>query len=261
MQTIEKYFDNTPLNNAEKKALYTSITKKINALESLYKEKEDYFIKGEEHIIPDRIKQAKEIIKQYKEKVFVAGSFLFSERYNDIDIYIIGKRGYKEEFIANKHIIRLTEKILQQPIFQSAALISISNFNNIQKQNIPSIFLHQLMSLYHEAVIEVIQNEKKKEALRDLIFQHNLRCKHKLTNAIELNNLVINTSIKELDRIFSDLCKNLFSTKYLYVAIHEYIKTLTNSIKNIKQNQHLIHYKDIYEEMIYGHKRSKSKAY
>ena len=63
-----------------------------------------------------------------------------------------------------------------------------------------------------------------------------------------------------LDMMVKGLCKKLFSETYLYVEVHTYIKTLAESISNIKPNKHLIRYKNTYEEMIYGRQRSEAEA-
>lgn len=260
---IERYIKKEKLSNSDKKALYTSVNKKVRALECLYQEKEtEFYIRGSQHIIQSRIKEAKSIINSFPgEKVFVAGSFLFSDRYNDIDIYIIRKKGYKEVYEEKKHIIYLSEKRLKQAIFQSAALISVSNFDNTLRYAYKAPFLHELMGVYHEAVIEFIQNDAKKEALRDLIFMHSILCKGELVDALELRSLVSNIAVEGIDSLFMQLCRHVFSKTYLYVEIHQYIKSLKNAIAQVKQNKHLTHYKTTYEDLIYGRKRSEAKAY
>ena len=120
------------LSNAEKKALYTSINKKIDALSSLIiKNDNEYYIQGSREIIEEKIEEAKRLIENYAEnlnKVFIGGSFLFEKDYNDVDIFIIRKKGYKESWDGKYHIIQLSEGRLSEPIFQSASLISVSNF-------------------------------------------------------------------------------------------------------------------------------------
>lgn len=250
---IKKYISSIKLNNSEKKSLYTSINKKIKALNLIYENNENYYIRGD----PIRIKEAKKIISNFKgEKVFIAGSFLFSKKYNDIDIFILRKKGYKEIYKDNLHIIYLTEKKLSEALFQSIAKISVSNFNNVRKYNSKTPFLHEIMSLYHEAYIELKNKDNKKESLRDIIFNYNLFVKKKLIDALELKK---NISINELDIMFKQLCSFLYSQKYLYVELNDYKKNLEKAIKSEKNTKHLIHFKKNYEDLIYG--KSKAKAY
>lgn len=262
MAVLEKSFRQEKLTPAEKKSLYTSVTKKIRALELIRPEpKDEFYIKGGELILPERIAEAKEIIRQFPgQEVFIAGSFLFSRNYNDIDIHILKERGYKEIIEGNKHLIYLARNKLKEAVFQSAALISVSNFENTLKPKPRKIFLSQLMSLYHEAIIELMQNDRKKENLRELIFSYHYICQRKLVDAYELKKIAKKIRISEADGMFKSLCRKLFSRTYLYIKCLEYIQTLKESIKNIAQNIHLKHYLKIYEELIYGTRGNPAEA-
>src|SRR3989338_7217255 len=253
------------LSNAEKKAIYTSIKKKMEALNLLLREQKDkeYYTNSPAEIMPARLAEAKKLIDSYSkkyDKVFIAGSFLFSNEFNDIDIFIIGKRGYKEKWNDNKHLIILSEKRLKDPVFQSASLISLSNFIMPKKVKKKKPSLSELMTTYHEAVIEHINKEKKPESIRRLAFDYYLFCKNMLLNGKELKNISEKIKLNDLDMLIKGLCKKLFSEAYLYIEVHTYIKTLKESINSIKPNSHLVRFRNTYEEMIYGRQRSKTEA-
>ncbi len=259
---LKKYDKKIRLSNAEKKAMYTSIKKKMEALSSIILEQRDieFFVNSPYSIIPGRLKQAHTIIEEYSreyDKAFISGSFLFSKEYNDIDLFIIKKRGYKEEWNENKHLIFLTEKKLSDPIFQSASLVSVSNFEipKIIRKKKP--ILSEIMSTYHEAVIEYIKKEKKPEAMRRLVFEYYLFCHNKVLDGKELNELLKNINLSNLNEILKEFCKKLFAKSYLYVKLRDYINTLNKSIKNIKLNQHLVIIRNTYEELLYGKQRNK----
>lgn len=262
---LGKYKEHKRLTNAEKKSLYTSVKKKMEALSSFSMEQKEneYWINSPDEIIPARLLEAKKIIDSYSKKynkVFISGSFLFSKEFNDIDIFVVRKKGYKEKWQGKKHVIFLSEKRLANPVFQSASLISVSSFavpGKIKKKK-PS--LSGSMGTYHEAVIEHMSREKKPEAMRRLIFDYNLFCKNRLIGGRELKEISKKIKLDGLDMMVKELCKKLFSETYLYVEVHTYIKTLAESISNIKPNKHLIRYKNTYEEMIYGRQRSEAEA-
>ncbi len=263
MNILRKYDTQIQLSNAEKKALYTSIKRKMDACHSICLEQKEvaWCIYGAEAILPERLQEAKAILMKYTqkyEKVFISGSFLFSKKYHDLDIFIIRKRGYKEEVEGIRHIIFLPERRLSDPIFQSAALISVSNFMipfAIKKKK-PK--LSEVMSMYHESVIEYMKKESKPEATRRLLFEYHLFCNNKLLNGKELKFLSTTISIDEINQIIKLFCKKIFSKSYLYVNLHQYIKTLNVSIQNISLNNHLIMFRNTYEELIYGKQRSKT---
>lgn len=252
---LKKYNCGIKLSNAEKKALYTSITKKMSALESIKIETDkEYYIRGDNKIIPERIEEAKKILASY-EKAFISGSFLFSKKYNDLDIFVIHERGYQEKWEDNKHIIFLTEKRLERPVFQSAALISVSNFHLPLKIKERPFKLGEFMSSYHEAGIEIMSHQER-EITRHMVFTYYLKDKKKLLDGLELSQLTKNLTLDQLDEMVRAILIKFFSKKYLYVAIHPYIKTLSEFIKTEKNIEHLKRYKSLYEEVIYGSRRS-----
>jgi hypothetical protein len=263
IKVLKKYKEKKKLTNAEKKALYTSITKKVKALELIKIEKEnEFYINGRNKIIPERLEKAKELIKLYSKKynkVFISGSFLFSKKYNDIDIFIIRERKYDEKWKNKEHIIFLTEKRLQNPVFQSAALISVSNFIIPNKITKKSLKLGDLMSSYHESAIEIIENQDR-SMTRFIIFSYGLHLKNKIIDGSELKDRINNLNLGELDSMVKEMLKKFFSSSYLYVELHDYIKTLNKTIKTEKNIEHLKRYKSVYEEIINETRNSKAET-
>jgi hypothetical protein len=255
MNVLDKYSKHSNLSNAEKKALYTSITKKINALESIKMETNiEYFINGRSKIIPSRLEEAKRIIKEYSKKykkVFISGSFLFSKEYGDIDIFIVRERNYDEKLEDKRHIVFVTEKRLSRPVFQSAALISVANFNIPNKIEKRSIKLGEFMSSYHESIIEIDSNYDR-DLTRYIVFTYYLEIKNMLLDGSELSGITKSAVREDIDKMIKEVIKHVFSKKYVYIEIHNYIKTLKDAIETERPNNHLIHYKDTYEELIYG---------
>src|SRR3989338_3891138 len=205
IMALRKKHEGKSLSNAQRKAMSVSIKRKLTALGTLFGKKEVY-IRGSESFIQGRLEQAEQILEEYSSfgKVFIAGSFLFSREYNDIDIFIITRRGYKEEWRGNRHIIYLTEKRLSKPIFQSTAKISLSTFpipNRIEKKR-PK--LENLMSDYHEAVIEKMGTEEKQEAARRLVFAYWLFVGGTLPDASGLSKKTEQATLDDLDRMMGE---------------------------------------------------------
>jgi hypothetical protein len=260
-EIIRKYFLGNTLSYNEKHALYTSINKKIIALESIYCEKQEiFYVYGKEKIIEKRIEKAKELIRKFPGKrVFIAGSFLFKEDYNDIDIFLIQQRGYKEIHDNSLHIIKLSEKKLESPVFQSAAMISLSNFPITFKFTKPILKINDLMSAYHESVIEIMDNQER-ELTRHLIFAHSLFIEDRIIDGAELKIRSEKATLTEIDSISKRMLNKLFSNNYLYVKLHNYVKSLDSAIKAEKSNANLKRYKAVYEEIINDSRRSKAEA-
>lgn len=250
--TLKKRAENKKLSNSEKKSLYTTIKKKMECLNFINTR---IYVSGIEHILPERLEAAQKIIHQNKgkyEKIFIAGSFLFSNEYNDIDVYIIAKKGYREEWKGNQHLIFVSENKLTKPIFQSAAMISVSNFLIPRSLLKKKPKLQEIMSTYHEAVIEFLNKEKKPEMIRNLIFYYNLFCLNTIINSEELQNEIKHITLQKINDVAKELLSYLFSKSYLYEGISWYVDMLENDIKAIEQNKNLIEYKKTYEELLYG---------
>lgn len=262
---LQKQSSKLPLSGAEKKSLYTSVKKKMDSLGAIARgqRNREYWINGSREIIPGRLEQAKKLIDAYAKKydrVFISGSFLFSKKFNDIDIFVVRERGYREVWEKGGHLIFLAAKRLSRPVFQSAAQISVSNFIIPGKIIKAKPSLPELMATYHEAVIECMKKEKKPESIRRLVFDFNLFCRDILLNGKELNLASNSSKPGDLGKFMQELCKTFFSMKYLYVELHNYIKTLNESIRKITPNAHLMRFRDTYEEIIYGRQRSKAEA-
>ncbi len=267
---IKKYVSGRETTKAERKYLYTVVKRKVQALRLLISEvqgEREYFINSGWEIKPERLERAKQVIRQLSArhgKVFIAGTFLFSEQYNDIDIYIIGER-YNEAHEGKFHYIFVPEKKLAHEAFQSAARISVANFKIPFKLKKKRKFLYEIMSTYHEAVIELDKREKKPEALRSLVFDYCLECEKRPLNSKELkeeaDNIMKKKQLAKLDRMCKELLKKTYSKKYLYVGLHRYIKSLDSAISSIKANENLKRYKKTYEELIYESRRAKAEAY
>ena len=78
---LRKYNNNLKLLNAEKKALYTSIRKKMEALNSFSREQKDreYYINSPNEIMPARLTEAKKIIDAYSKKYESRKNNLFNQ--------------------------------------------------------------------------------------------------------------------------------------------------------------------------------------
>lgn len=256
VQIMEQWLTGAPLTKTEQTYLYATITKKVDALSLV---REELYITGQ-GMIPERVEEAKKMLRGIGKPAFISGSFLFSKEYNDIDIFIIKKRGYSETWDGNNHLISLSLKKLRNPVFQSLSLISVSTFPIPQAIEKKKPTLHEIMSLYHESIIEIMDKEKKTEALRSLVFKYFLFCKDMLLTPIELDAQLKTIGSNEITSLVKEFFKKFFSKDYLYVVLHEYIQTLNDTILSVKRNEHLILYKNAYEELIYEKQRNQAEV-
>ena len=245
IKILEKYKNEKKLTNTEKTYLYSAIKKKIDALSGL---QETLYITGD--MIKSRLNKARELLRELKGEAFVSGSFLFKEKYNDIDIYIISNRR-KQYHKGKKHFIFIAEKDLKKPIFTSAAKYSVSNFFiEIKNPEIKRPSYNDLIVTYEMAVNEVLDNDEQK-AVRDLVFEYYLQIKSEVLDSFtlfkktkEIIDLKVEERINIINKITKELLIKSYSNKYLYNELVPFIKRIKESISEIKANENLTIYYD-----------------
>ena len=94
---IIKKFSNKTLSQSEKNEFSRTISKKMNAINTiLEKETDNIFVYREENMLSARLSEAKKFIKQLSRKfknkhIIISGSFLYKQKYEDIDVFVIEK--------------------------------------------------------------------------------------------------------------------------------------------------------------------------
>jgi hypothetical protein len=232
---MEKYINKTALTPTEQTYLYSTIKKKIDALSLL---KEEYHITGT-NMIPERITQAKTILKSLNKPAFISGSFLYKQDYKDIDIFIITiKRKHMQK--GNHHLTYITEHDLSKPLFLSAAKYSVSTFSINIKPDIKREPLSEILLAYQLSINEVLDNTDQK-TLRQLIFYHAIYVKKEIPDSYtlykrwkELLKQPKKEKLKQVTQLSKELLKALYSPIYLYRAASQF----QNSIKNLMKDYH-----------------------
>ncbi len=236
VEVISKHIHNKKMTNSEKTYLYSTIKKKIDALHSL---QEEFYITGES-MIPERVEIAKKILKEINyEKAFISGSFLYKQKYNDVDIYVLNKsrKSYNKE---EKHFTFITEKDLHKPLFVSVAKYSVANFSPLISLDFHRNSFDKIMFIYQWVINQILENEDKKE-LRDLVFEYGLQIENCVLDARsldlrvqEIKSLPKDKRIEETNRITKTVLLKSFSRTYNYIAISKFIKSIKEMAKEYK---------------------------
>ncbi len=162
------------------------IKKKLEGMIGLFEL--DETVNGKEYIRKERISKAIKLLKKYSRKhknlkIFISGSFLYSEKYNDIDIFIISKYDKEDYREANIHVNYLPVNIEKTLFFHSIYAVSISNFKT--NAAIEEDFgISDILHLYEVTVLLMMQKNNYIQELRDLI----LRLEY-LSNKVILNSM------------------------------------------------------------------------
>ncbi len=247
---IEKYLGKNNLTNSEKTYLYSAIKKKIEAIQKM---SETYYIYGD--IKKEKIESAKKLLNELNKEAFVSGSFLFSDKHNDIDIYIISNKR-KQYFMGKKHFIFITEEDLKKPIFISAAKYSVSNFFiNFKEPEIKRPSYNDLIVTYEIAINEILNSEDQK-TIREIIFEYYLHIKNRILDSFTLHKKaqkIISLRKKRKIRIINAMVRrlliHLYSNSYLYNEVTKFLKLLKKDISDLKVYDNIIIYSDLLKEV------------
>lgn len=262
VEIIAKYLKHMPLSKTEQTYLYAVIKKKIDALQSL--EEGLCYIKGE-NMIPERVEQAKQILEHLnKERAFISGSFLFSKKYNDIDIFVIGKRR-KQHAEGKRTYIGIREKDLKQPLFYSASQYSISNFKIPEiKPSIKRPAFDEIILAYQVAIKEILENDDQK-MFRDLLFYHFIFIRGIIPNSYQLSTETQELIKKEkeekitwINKMMKELSLKLYSGKYICNILNPFKNELKEDIKHIKKHENFLIYIGLFGDIIDQCRRAKA---
>lgn len=145
-------------------------------------------VNGREFIRRDRLNKAMALLNKYSRKhkgmkVIISGSFLYSENYNDIDVFVISKYEKDDHKEGKIHINYLSANIEKTLFFQSINAISISNFKSEGKIE-EEFGIADMLHLYEIVILLIIQKDDCLQELRDLI----VRLEY-LPNKVILNSM------------------------------------------------------------------------
>ncbi len=190
----------------------------------------------DKNIIEKRLERAKDILKSLPHKhCFITGSYIFSEKYKDIDVFIITR---------SKKSIRCSDKDVK---------INVIDFNNlyslfyhsitktcIAKNILPKRSLKVTVADYwnviNEAVPTILNNKSKfNKKIRDLVLYTEYFSTGDVLDSKELNNKV--SKFRDCDKILSYLkekcpkavCKAInrsYIKRYFYTQAGFYKETL-----------------------------------
>ena len=248
---VQKYVEQQKLTPSEQAYFYSTVRRKMEALKLI---REEYYIIGKE-MIPERVKEAKQILKKIPLKAFISGSFLYNLESQDIDIFIIGKQR-KQQHDGKQHITYIAETDLQQPLFVSAANYSVANFSLTIKPLIKREQFGELLLVYQLAINEIIDNDDQK-TVRRMIFEYNVQAKKTILDSFSLYQEFCRIKQKKtkekkeiVNQMFKDMLLQLYSKRYLYAKLGPFIKNLKETAQEYpKANEGILIYINLLTEV------------
>ena len=205
---------NKKLSDNERYYYNHFIKKKLQGMCELFEITDE--ITGKEFIRKDRLKKAISLLKKYSRKhknmkILISGSFLFSDKFNDIDIFIISKYNKEDYRDGRIHVNYLSEDVEKTLFFKSISAISVANFKFDKVQIEEEIKAEDILHLYEIVTLLIMQKDSYLPELRDLL----LRMEY-TSNRVALNSMQLKTAA---DRIISSKNPIKLINKYVIAKI------------------------------------------
>ncbi|MBI2666714.1 hypothetical protein HYX13_03825 [Candidatus Woesearchaeota archaeon] len=200
------------LTATEQSYFSRSISPKAKALQS-FSPSQKYYVFGSEHILPERKEEAKNLLKILERnhkglRILITGSFLYSKKHKDIDVFLISIYEKEDFFSQGIHYNYLTPDILGTVFFASLAKLSVSNFNPSVSVT-EEIKLSRIISLYQEVLKDVRENNCNwlKRDLRDFLVETTYCRESLVLDSLQIHNriqriLALKNPISLLAQIF-----------------------------------------------------------
>ena len=244
---IEKRFGDKPLTSSEKNEFSRTISRKMNALNKILR-KEDIFIYGKDKIRSSRLRLARTYLKRFSRKfrdkqVIITGSFLYSDKYNDIDIFVISKYEKQEYDEGKFHITYFTEDIYDSLFFKSLAKLCVSNKEIKDYSLKEKIDSDTLISLYQELCNDLHTGSKSvKITLREFLLQADFISGLPILDSFELkkqidNILSLRNSLEVVKNIFTNAIVIGVERKKAVKAMKDMIDSYSGLLKEYKQHK------------------------
>ena len=204
------------------------IKKKIIGMAELFMIKDKMNIQG--NIRKDRLQKAEKLIRKYskkhkKMKILISGSFLYSKKYNDIDLFVISKYN-KEDYREGKiHINYLPDDVENKLFFKSISGLSVSNFAFKEEEIRKELPIEDVLQLYETVALLIMQKDNFKNELRDLMLTLEY-----LSNGVVLDSMQLK---KATEKIIKRKNKLKILNAYLTMRIiTSYPKTILQTSLN-----------------------------
>ncbi|MFA5142077.1 MAG: hypothetical protein WC471_03830 [Candidatus Woesearchaeota archaeon] len=173
LDILKKRLQDLPLDSNERTYYYKFISPKVEAISSAVGASR-YSVAGKEQMIGSRADHALKILEDLErkhkgQKMLVSGSYLFSEEYNDIDVFVFTKYNKKDYTDGMLHVNFMPESALNTLFFSSLSQISVSNFRHVIDKL--EVSPDDLLQSYELLVNSILNKEDSKKELRDFIIK------------------------------------------------------------------------------------------
>ncbi|MBT5022425.1 hypothetical protein HOK51_02540 [Candidatus Woesearchaeota archaeon] len=254
---IKRKFSGQTMSQSEKNEFSRSVSKKMKAINvMLIKENDGLFVYGSEYILQERLLLAKQYLKKLNRKfknkhIIISGSFLYKQKYNDVDVFIVSKYLKDDYKDGEFHINYISESVYSSLFFESLRKLCVSN-KKLEYRFIEKASLDKYVAMYQELFNDLHKKQKNtkglKSVLREFLVYSSFVSKKPIPNSYQLKNqiesvLKIKKSQEAINKIFVSSIVVGFSENMLINAMDEMIKRYKQIMQEYKK--HRRYYKEI----------------
>lgn len=237
---IRKRFTNRRMTPSERNEFSRTVSRKMKAVNKIMeKETGNVFVYGQEKIKAGRLKLAKKYIqrfsRQFKNKhIFITGSFLYENKYNDIDLFVISKYD-KEDYKSGKfHINYLPEEVYRSLFFASVNKLCVSNQKISFVEMKEKVDLNTFVPVYQELFNDLDRKfSGVKFILREFLLQAAVISKSPILDSLELKQQI--NSILKIKKPEEIVKKIFVKTVLLGVLPAKAVKTMKEMISSYQE--------------------------
>jgi len=243
---LEKRLKGKRLNYNESYYYSHFIKKKLQGMSELMGIEE--FTKGD--IRKDRIKKAKGLLKRYSKKhkgmkILISGSFLYKEKYNDIDIFVLSKYD-KEDYRQGQVHVNYIPDDQSALFFKSIAKMSVANFQ-LSEGPIKDIDEKDVFHAYEKVLLLISQRDEYKNELRDFLLKLEYFSSKSIADSRQLDEMVYGLRKTELiSKLLVAKIAGICDIRIIRRKIREY----SSLLKVYKGAWNIKRYIDTYKEVI-----------
>lgn len=167
------------------------IKKKLIGMAELFNINKNFIVNRSELILNDRLKRVISLLKQQERihknmKIIVSGSFLYKEKYNDIDVFVISKYDKEDYRDGQVHVNYLPPDAEGTLFFKSISVVSISNFDINNGLPAETFSATDILQLYETTVLLIMQDNDYLSELRNLILRLEFLSNNVILNTMQL---------------------------------------------------------------------------
>lgn len=257
---IEKKAAGQKMTDSEKNEFSRAVSRKMKAINALIgKESGNIFVYGGDKMIKTRLEKAREQLKELSRKfknrhIIISGSFLYDEKYHDIDVFIISKYDKDDCNIGEFHINYLTEDVYDSVFFASIRKLCISN-KQIKSQTIKEeIGIESFVYTYQELFGDLDKNFIGiRSTLRDFLLESAFLSKSQIPDSFDIKqkiDIILNAKRPK------EIIKKIFVNSILLGAERtEAIRLMEDMIRSYKDiMEEYKEYKDYYLDLMQAFK-------